>query len=105
EIFHLLIRQFPETQQHNHEVCRLKMLHSWDIFWVTWCDGIGGWIDRKQHRGLETIALGENPRQHGHPLFRTVFIISADQYNMLSFSGTRFSLILDPLSRILGIAG
>src|SRR5690606_23701368 len=84
KILHLLVWQFPKSQQHNHQISSFEMLHPWYIVVVIGGNGIGGRIDSEQYGGLKAIALGKDACQHRHALLRTVFIIPTDQYHMFT---------------------
>jgi len=69
KMFHLLVRKFAESQGHHTKVRRIERRHPGNVGQGYRVDCPIGGVNRKQDRALETVAHGQNLRQHREALF------------------------------------
>ena len=97
KIFHLIVRQFAKTQQHDHQVGLFQRFHPHNIGLVVRIDRSIPRIDGEEHRALETVSRGQNPRKHGHPFLRTILLVAGQKNEVLAFAGPVPAFVKHPL--------
>src|SRR5262249_21386131 len=97
EMLHLLVRQLAKSKGHDAQIRRVQRFHSGDIGLSHWINGSISGIDREKHRALEPMAHRQDFSQHRQALLRTIFFVAAQQNDLLSFAGSTFALINNPI--------
>ena len=104
EVLHLLVGQIAESREEHHQVGRWQALPDPGILSSpVGVDRAVGRIDGEQHRTLEAMALGEDLGQLRQRLFGAVFLVAADQHDVLPFARPIAAVEDDP--RLTGRPG
>src|SRR5262249_20909023 len=75
--------------RHQHEqIGAVEGFQSGDIIMPLGIDRAGVRIDREEHGAIEAVTLGENARELRERLFGAVFVVAADEYDVLSSAGS-----------------
>ena len=84
DLLHLLVGQIAKPRGNHHQVSRAQRLKPRNIVVLVGIDLPGRRIDRIEHRGLEAMMAGQNLGQLREPLLAAVFLIAADEHNLLA---------------------
>ena len=94
KVFHVLIGPVAEPKGYDYQVRGVHCFRVGDALLVV---GINFTlvIDRKENGAVESVVIGEDTAEHGKALLGTVFLVTADENNVLSLAGAALSLVVD----------
>src|SRR5438874_55713 len=87
-MFHLIIGQLAKASENNHEVRGLKRLQAGDIISHVRVNRSVLGIDGEENGAFETMMIGQDFGELRQGFFGAVFLVAADQDNVLAFAGT-----------------
>ena len=93
---HLLVGQFSEPKEQDHQVGGVEGLEAGDVRLVIWFDDASLWVDGKQDCALEPVMYRKDLGKHRHAFFGSIFVIAGDKYDVFSSTRTLATRVDDP---------
>jgi hypothetical protein len=94
EAAHRGVRPLAETQRHHDPVGAIERLGARHAGVVVGVDRPVR-IEREQHRTAEAVALAEDLREHGQPLFAAVLLVAGEEHEVAAGAGARTGRVGD----------
>src|SRR5205807_2124141 len=99
DMLHLLVRQIAEAREDNHQVGRVERLQAGDVVANIWINRAVPGVNGEEDRALVAMMPGEDPGQLRQSFLGAIFLIAADEDNVLTFTGTIEAVVGDPRVR------
>jgi len=93
EVFHVRVGQFPESEEQDEHIGLIEGGQAGDVGLVDGVDGAVLGVEGEEDGASKAVVDGEDAGEHGHGLFRAVFLIAGEQDDMLTLTGARRPLV------------
>jgi hypothetical protein len=93
-VLHLLVGQVAEPREDHHQVGRRQGLQPWNIAHIRVYRAVL-WINCEQHGAFEAVMPGQNLAELRQRFLRAIFLVAADQHDVLALARPRAPLIND----------
>ena len=87
DVLHLLVGQIAEAREDDHQVGRLERLQAGDVVVAGSGLIVPSLVDGEQHGALEAVMLGQDLGQLRQGLLGAIFLVAADQDDVLALAG------------------